>query len=103
MNIIKLACISLLPVSVLAQGTIVDSVNRNGSFEDSVVAPWSGLNQLFNDPLFASDGVWVGVVQSSIRTDTGQSISVNPVSGRTFLLSFDARVAPMDLIRHRVS
>ena len=73
------------------QGTLIGTATRNGSFEDGGSPPWSGINAVSNDAPFATHGGWFGVVQSAIRTDSSQNIPVNPLEGRAFLVSFDAR------------
>lgn len=80
------------PFGLYSQGIIIGQSIRNGSFEDGFGSPWNGDNQVSNNPVLATQGTWLGVVQSTLRTDTYQNIPINPSLGRSFEVSFDARV-----------
>jgi len=84
----------IVAATVHGQGTLIDPATRNGSFESGASLPWwSGINSVSNGAPFASQGVWLGVVQSAQRTDSWQYLAVNPLNGYSFVVSFDARVA----------
>ena len=99
MKIIKLLFISLFPVSVLAQGTLIGSTIRNGSFESGMVSPWNGLTSVSNNASFSSQGDWFGFVQvvhsdpfgSLVRHYVSQSLPATRSDGLHFTLGFDAR------------
>jgi hypothetical protein len=86
----------VLPVGLsgYAQGTLIDSNTRNGSFEDGVLSPWGGYFTVAQDSSFASQDSWFAVVQNSVVFSPfiGQNLSADPNSGLLFLLTFDARI-----------
>jgi hypothetical protein len=85
----------VLPVGLsgYAQGTLINSTTRNGSFEDGVAGPWSGYLTVMEDASFATDGDWYATIDSTVRPAlTVQNLTPNPNAGLTFSLSFDARM-----------
>lgn len=92
MNRILIAAFGMVATTaVLGQSTLIGPATRNGSFEDGVALPWSGVNAVSNNPSFASHGAWFAVLQSPIRTGSWQYLAINPLNGRSLVVSFDAR------------
>jgi hypothetical protein len=81
-------------VSGYAQGTLINSTIRNGSFEDGVLAPWGGYPTITHDASFASDGEYYATYASSLvlPVSGGENLLPNPDDGFLFILSFDARI-----------
>jgi len=84
-----------IPFIGASQGTLIGSSTRNGSFESGVSAPWLGDVVATQNPSFASQGGWYGVLQSSppgaSREIAFQFLTASPNDGRTFIATFDAR------------
>jgi len=84
--------------TLFAQGsiTLIGPSVRNGSFEDEVASPWRGVN-VANDPAFAAAGGWYALVEAkavntSVRASAlDEGLAASPMSGFTFVLSFEAR------------
>ena len=95
----KFALIFLASVAMTSSGqiTLIDPTTRNGGFEDGVTSPWGLVNSVGQNGIFASQGDWYGIVAAlanvaAARTDSYQIISTSPLGGRSFLLTFDARI-----------
>ncbi|MBN9691256.1 MAG: hypothetical protein J0M24_13555 [Verrucomicrobia bacterium] len=84
-------------ITTLAELPLIDATLRNGSFESGVSAPWLGDVVATQDSSFASQGSWYGTLQSSppgsARAIAFQFLTASPTEGRSFLATFDARVA----------
>ena len=95
----KYVMIFLASVAMTSSGqiTLIDPSTRNGGFEDGVTSPWGLVNSVGQNGIFASQGDWYGIVSAlanvaTARTDSYQNISTSPLGGRSFLLTFDARI-----------
>ena len=91
------AVMAALPVCGQGVVTLVGPSVRNGSFEDGLPSPWGGVSIVTLDASFASHGEWFADLSetangSVARTDSWQYIAVNSQNGRTFTLTFDARI-----------